>query len=98
MNFEWLTLNPIICAGWVIVGIIAGALARRLMGRRNAPFFMDLILGLAGAAVGGLVAGMLGFGPTAATAGLERVLLNLVISVVGAIVLLLIGNLIFGSR
>ena len=97
---EWLTLNPILCVGWIIVGAIAGAAARTLMGRRDAPFIQDLILGLAGAAVGGFVAGLVNLGPgtTDGTQGLERVLINLVIAIVGAVILLFLGNMLMRRR
>jgi uncharacterized membrane protein YeaQ/YmgE (transglycosylase-associated protein family) len=89
MNFEWLTLNPLLCIGWIIVGALAGAVARSVMRRSDAPFIQDVILGLAGAAIGGFVAGMLGLGPGEAT-GIERVVINLVIAVVGAVILLFV--------
>ena len=70
------------------------------MGRRDAPFIQDLILGLAGAAVGGFVAGLLNLGPgtTDGTQGLERVLINLVIAIVGAVILLFLGNMLMRRR
>lgn len=88
---EWLTANPILCVGWIVVGAVAGALARTVMKRGDAPFIQDIILGLAGSAVGGFVAGLLGLGPDA-SGGIERVLINLVIAVVGAVIILFIGQ------
>ncbi len=93
MNFEWLTLNPILCIGWIIVGALAGGLARQLMGRKDSPFMMDVILGLIGATVGGFVAGLVGLAPNATSGGIERVLINFVIAVIGAIVLLFVGQI-----
>jgi uncharacterized membrane protein YeaQ/YmgE (transglycosylase-associated protein family) len=99
MNFEWITLNPILCVGWIIVGAIAGGLARNILGRRDSPLVQDIILGLAGAAIGGLIAGLLlGQDPTAGAWGIERVVINLVIAIVGAVVLLFIGQTLFGRR
>ncbi len=92
MNFEWLTLNPILCIGWIIVGALAGGLARQLMGRKDSPFILDVILGLIGATVGGVVAGLVGLAPDATSGGIERVLINFVIAVIGAIVLLFVGQ------
>ena len=59
-----------------------------------------LILGLAGALIGGFVAGLLSLGPgtTLETQGIERVLINLVISIVGAVILLFLGNTLMRRR
>ncbi|MBX3063467.1 MAG: GlsB/YeaQ/YmgE family stress response membrane protein [Anaerolineae bacterium] len=78
--------------GWLIVGAIAGAVARNVMGSRDASMVNDIILGLIGAVVGGFVAGLLGLGPSPASAGLERVIINLVIAIVGAIIVIAIGR------
>lgn len=81
---------PFICIGWIIVGAIAGALARSLMRSQDAPFFMDLVLGIVGAIIGGFLAGLVGVGPSETSSGLELVLINLVIATVGAVVLIAI--------
>ncbi|MBI5668798.1 MAG: GlsB/YeaQ/YmgE family stress response membrane protein [Chloroflexi bacterium] len=87
---------PFICIGWIIVGAIAGAVARQIMGSRDQPFISDLILGLIGAVVGGFVASLLGlYRPDG---GLGLVLVNLVIAIVGAIILIAIGRAIMGRR
>ena len=93
---EFLTLNPIICIGWIIVGAIAGALARQIMGSKNQPFINDVILGLIGSIVGGFVAGLIGIARP--DGGLDRVIINLIISVVGAIIVIYIGRMIRGRR
>lgn len=90
---EWLTLNPLICVGWLIIGAIAGALARSILKGSDAPLIQDILLGLAGSVIGGFVAGLLGMGP-GGTGGIERVLINLVIAVVGAVILLWISRVI----
>ena len=87
---------PFICIGWIVVGIIAGALARQLTGSRDANFLSDMILGLIGAFVGGLLASLLGFYKP--EGGLELVLVNLVIAIIGAIILIIIGRALSGGR
>jgi uncharacterized membrane protein YeaQ/YmgE (transglycosylase-associated protein family) len=87
---------PFICIGWIIVGAIAGAVARSLMGGRDESFLSDMILGLIGAVVGGFVASLLGFYKP--DGGLELVLVNLVIAIIGAIILIAIGRAISGGR
>lgn len=86
---------PFICVGWIIVGAIAGAVARSLTGSRDEPLLSDLILGLVGAIVGGFVASLLGF--YRPDGGLELVLVNLVIAIVGAVILLAVGRAITGG-
>jgi uncharacterized membrane protein YeaQ/YmgE (transglycosylase-associated protein family) len=88
---EWLTLNPLICVGWLIIGAIAGTLARSIMKSTDAPLIQDIILGLAGSFIGGFVAGLIGLGPGGA-GGVERVVINLIIAVVGAIILIAISR------
>ena len=48
---------------WIIFGIIAGAIARFIKpGPQKMGIFITMILGIAGAVVGGWVSTMLGFG------------------------------------
>jgi len=90
--------SPFICIGWIIVGAIAGALARSLTGASDKPFIQDLILGILGAIVGGFLAGFV-MGPDLfATNGLSLVLVNLVVATIGAVVLILIRRAITGTR
>jgi uncharacterized membrane protein YeaQ/YmgE (transglycosylase-associated protein family) len=92
---EFITLNPIACIGWIIVGAIAGALARQLTGSRDEPFINDLVLGLLGSVIGGLVAGFLGFGGNE-SGGIERVIINLIIAVIGAVIIIALGRMLRG--
>jgi uncharacterized membrane protein YeaQ/YmgE (transglycosylase-associated protein family) len=85
-----LIASPFICIGWIIVGAVAGALARQLMGSTDRPFLSDLILGLIGAFIGGLVAGLLGIGRP--DGGIGLVIVNLIIAVVGAVIVLAIAR------
>lgn len=88
--------SPFICLGWIVVGAIAGGVARALMGSRDEPFIQDMILGWIGAFIGGLLASFLGFGRP--DGGLELVLVNLVISIIGAIVVIFLYRLFTGGR
>lgn len=81
---------PFICIGWLIVGAIAGALARRFMGAKDRPLVNDIILGLLGALVGGFVASL--FDLYKPDGGLGLVLVNLVVATVGAMILIFIGR------
>lgn len=45
---------------WIIVGLIAGALAKLIMpGRQGGGFLTTLIIGVIGAVLGGLIAGLI---------------------------------------
>lgn len=84
---------PFICMGWVIVGFIAGALSRRLMGAKNRNFINDIILGLAGAFIAGFItSGLFNFNPE--NSGLEAVLFSLVLATGGAMGLIYLGRVI----
>lgn len=46
---------------WIVVGLIAGILAKWIMpGDQNAGFFLTTILGIAGALVGGFIMSLIG--------------------------------------
>jgi uncharacterized membrane protein YeaQ/YmgE (transglycosylase-associated protein family) len=92
-----LLASPFICIGWIIVGIVAGALARQIAGSPDSPWIWDLLLGLAGSFVGGIVASLLGIN-TDTGGGIGQVLLSLVVAVVGAIILIFIGRLFTRNR
>lgn len=86
---------PFIVIGWIIVGMIAGDLARRFTGASDKSGFSDFILGIAGAVIGGLLAGLMGLdGPIG---GIGLVIFNLVIATVGAMVISFIWQRFFGK-
>jgi uncharacterized membrane protein YeaQ/YmgE (transglycosylase-associated protein family) len=87
---------PFICIGWIIVGAVAGALARQITGAKDQPFINGLILGLIGAIVGGIIVSILGFSKP--TGGITLVLVNLVIAIVGAAVLIYLGRIVRGRQ
>ena len=47
---------------WLLVGLVAGWLANKLMRRGKPGLIRDIVLGVLGAAVGGWLAGILGIG------------------------------------
>jgi uncharacterized membrane protein YeaQ/YmgE (transglycosylase-associated protein family) len=69
--------------GWLIVGLIAGAVARLLMpGRDPMGLLATMILGIAGSIIGGLVGGLIWAGDRGFQPG------GLILSLLGAILLL----------
>jgi uncharacterized membrane protein YeaQ/YmgE (transglycosylase-associated protein family) len=89
---QGLIASPFICIGWILVGAIAGGLARQLTGEKDRPFFEDLILGLVGAFVGGFILNLLGIGRP--EGGLGAVIISLVVATLGAVLLIGIGRMI----
>ena len=76
---------------WIVLGLIAGALAKFLMpGRDPAGCLFTIVLGIVGAFVGGLIGTYFGWGRVAQG---EFDLRSILIATVGAMVLLVIGRL-----
>ena len=82
--------------GWIILGLLAGIIAKALLpGDDPGGFIITGLLGIAGALLGGFIAQALGFGdPIDEFFDLSTWLA----AIIGAIVLLLIYRMIFGRR
>jgi uncharacterized membrane protein YeaQ/YmgE (transglycosylase-associated protein family) len=92
----WVIQAPFNLVLWIIVGFVAGAMARRIMNTGNYPFWQDILLGLLGAAFGGWLAGFVA--PTVfRTDGLQLVCTNVIVATLGAMVLIWIRRTIFGG-
>lgn len=77
--------------GWIVVGLIAGLLAKMIMpGRDPGGIIVTILIGIAGGVLGGFAATKLGVG--------GGNMMNIVIATCGAIVLLLIYRLVFRAR
>jgi uncharacterized membrane protein YeaQ/YmgE (transglycosylase-associated protein family) len=78
--------------GWIVFGLIVGVIAKFLMpGRDPGGFIVTILLGIAGALLGGFLGRALGFYGPQDVAGF-------VMSLIGAIVLLLIYRLVIARR
>ncbi|MDG2677581.1 GlsB/YeaQ/YmgE family stress response membrane protein [Vibrio parahaemolyticus] len=73
---------------WIILGLIAGALAKWLMpGKGGGGWIATMLLGIAGAFVGGFLGGILGFGgATGVNIG------SIITATLGAFILLFVYN------
>ncbi|QPC85267.1 GlsB/YeaQ/YmgE family stress response membrane protein [Phototrophicus methaneseepsis] len=91
---EWIVTAPFIVLGWIIIGAIAGDLARRFMGRPDRSGCLDFVLGIAGAIIGGFLASIIGVNTP--DGGIALVIVNLIIATIGAAVLIFIGSLFTG--
>jgi len=79
---------------WIVVGLIAGVLGKLIMpGRDPGGFIVTILIGMAGAVVGGFVVGLLG--GTGAT-GFN--IWSILVATLGAIILLAIYRAIAGRR
>ena len=79
---------------WIIIGAVAGWLTGKIMKGSGFGFFMDMIIGLIGACIGGFISSHLGLGGVSE----HGVLVSIAIAVVGAIILTWIFRLIVGNR
>jgi len=70
---------------WLIMGLIAGFIASKLVNKQGEGALMDIVLGIVGAVVGGFIANALGF--TGIT-GFD--LYSILVSVVGAVIVLVV--------
>ncbi len=75
---------------WIILGLIAGALAKMILpGKDPGGFIVTIIIGIVGAVIGGYISTILGLGTvTGFNLG------SLVIAILGSIVLLLIYRMV----
>ena len=79
---------------WIVLGLIAGFIASKLVNHTGSGIIMDIVIGVVGAFIGGFVferffnvAGVTGFN-----------LYSMLVAVLGAVVLLFLYHLIIGRR
>jgi len=80
--------------GWLVLGLIAGFIASKLVNKSGEGLVLDIVLGIAGAFVGGFIftsvlghEGVTGFN-----------LYSMFVAVIGAILVLLVYHLLFRRR
>jgi uncharacterized membrane protein YeaQ/YmgE (transglycosylase-associated protein family) len=69
---------------WIVLGLLAGFIASKIVNARGEGVFLDIVLGIVGAVVGGWLVGLLG---ARGVTGLNPY--SLLVAVVGAVVVLL---------
>ena len=79
--------------GWIILGLISGFIASKIVNKSGQGFFMDIVLGIVGAVVGGVIFSALGIG---GITGFN--LWSMVVAVIGAIIVLVIYHWVSGRR
>jgi uncharacterized membrane protein YeaQ/YmgE (transglycosylase-associated protein family) len=70
---------------WIVLGLIAGFIASKIVNRRGEGVLLDTLLGIVGAVVGGLLFGVFG---GAGVSGIN--LHSVIVAVIGAVAVLLI--------
>lgn len=78
---------------WVILGLVAGFIASKMVNRNGGSLVLDLVLGIAGAVVGGFIFNQFG---SAGVSGLN--LYSLLVATIGAVVVLAIYHMLTGRR
>ncbi|CDM58296.1 MULTISPECIES: GlsB/YeaQ/YmgE family stress response membrane protein [Rhizobium] len=79
--------------GWIILGLIAGFIGSKIVNKSGAGMLMDIVLGVVGAIVGGVIFSF--FGASGVT-GLN--IYSLVVAVIGAVIVLWLYHAVSGRR
>lgn len=81
------------CVGWIVIGLVAGGLAKLLVpGKDPGGILLTIVVGIAGAALGGWLGTKLGWG---SFQGFD--VRSMALAVGGAILLLVLSRLIQGG-
>jgi uncharacterized membrane protein YeaQ/YmgE (transglycosylase-associated protein family) len=78
---------------WLVLGLIAGFIASKVVNHTGSGIIMDIVLGVVGALVGGFLFSI--FGATGVT-GFN--IYSMIVAVVGAVVVLWIYHALIGRR
>lgn len=79
--------------GWMFLGLIAGFIASKIVNNQGEGIFLDIVLGIVGAVVGGFLFGQIG---TAGVTGFN--LYSMFVAVVGAVIVLIAYHGLFHRR
>jgi uncharacterized membrane protein YeaQ/YmgE (transglycosylase-associated protein family) len=79
--------------GWIVLGLISGFIASKIVNREGEGLMLDVILGVVGAIVGGYLFSLVG------AQGVSGVnIYSMFVAVVGAIIVLVIYHSVSGRR
>jgi len=79
--------------GWIVLGLIAGFIASKIVNKQGEGLILDIVLGVIGAVIGGFLFNQFG---AAGVTGFN--IYSMFVAVVGAVVLLVVYHLITGRR
>lgn len=81
--------------GWIVLGLVAGFIASKVVNIRGRGVILDIILGILGAILGGIL--FTKFGTAFGAAGVTGFnIYSMLAALIGAIIVLLIYHVIFG--
>ena len=78
---------------WLVVGLIAGFLASKVINKTGEGLVLDIVLGVVGALVGGFIFNMLGM---SAPTGIN--IYSIFVAFIGAVVVLVLYHMVFRRR
>ena len=80
--------------GWIVLGLIAGFIANKIVEGSGQGFFLNMALGIVGAVVGGFLYSLVlgGEGVTGVNIG------SIIVSIIGAIIVLWVYNAVVAGR
>ena len=79
--------------GWIFLGLIAGFIASKIVNKSGEGFFLDIVLGIVGAIVGGFIFSAVGAG---GVTGFN--LYSMVVAIIGAVIVLVLYHAVVGRR
>ena len=84
---------------WIVFGLVAGVIAKLLMpGKDPGGCIITMLLGIAGAVIGGFLAQLIGIAGETGKFGDRGFLIRMAFAIVGAIIILAIYRAIAGKR
>jgi uncharacterized membrane protein YeaQ/YmgE (transglycosylase-associated protein family) len=78
---------------WVVLGLISGFIASKIVNRTGEGILLDILLGIVGAVVGGFIFNQLGH---VGVTGLD--VRSMLVAVIGAVVVLVVKHALMGRR
>jgi len=79
--------------GWIVLGLIAGFIASKIVNKEGEGFVLDVVLGVVGAIVGGFLFTQFG---AAGVTGFN--IYSMLVAVVGAVIVLVVYHAVAGRR
>jgi uncharacterized membrane protein YeaQ/YmgE (transglycosylase-associated protein family) len=77
--------------GWIVLGLIAGFIASKIVNKQGEGIILDIVLGIVGAIVGGFLFSLIG---AVGVTGFN--IWSMIVAIVGAVVVLLLYHAISG--